>query len=348
MVWVRSSDAGRCPVFEIVLAALCFAAGCTSGAKDERARQPAKESGAPEAAPKTIEQRSERSDEPAPAEPVPLWEGGKVARIVDAAAASLHGYVIVDLGEAWVPYIFTDGVSPEGKPLKNSYRETYLALARGEFPDNQQGERARDDKYLELYGIMPSLGLLRQRFEHTQKLACAAELDLQPLIAFQDVSVHESNEAAYKLANDYLYLRGQVERMQKEQKVEAPEQLVAESLDDRDRDRLKRFLKIAPEYLAIDAAQKRLKCEGFLKGKTRYVRGALDWATRDALAEYERRHRVYSWGYLGRDTLAVLRVTPVETERFLAFLCSSEAELIRSEPVTTPPFNNLSAQTLSS
>jgi hypothetical protein len=286
-------------------------AGCRFGGERSESEQDSES----ETRPKPIEERSERSDEPPPAQPVPLWQGGKVARIVDAAAASTHGFVIVDLGEAWVPYIFTDGVDAEGKPLKNAYRDTYLALARGEFPDNQNGERARDDKYLELYGIMPTLGLLRARYRATTKLACVAELDLQPLIAFQSLAVHESNAAAYKVADDYIYLHGQVRRMLEEQQVASLEQLDAARLSDRDRDRLKRYGSIAAEYLAVDAAQKRLKCEGFFNGRGRYVRGALDWATRDALAEYERRHRVYSWGYLGKDTLAMLRVTPAETER---------------------------------
>jgi len=285
--------------------------GCRSGTEDDEPKQ----ASSPEAKAKPIEERSERSDEPPPAQPVPLWQDGKVARIVDAAAASTHGFVIVDLGEDWVPYIFTDGVDLEGKPLQNAYRPTYLALARGEFPDNQNGERAREDKYLELYGIMPTLGLLRERYRATTKLECVAELDRQPLIAFQSLAVHESNAAAYKVADDYIYLNGQVQRMLKEQQVAAVEQLDPARLTDRDRDRLTRFNKVAPEYLAVDAAQKRLKCEGFFKGRGRYVRGALDWSTRDALAEFERRHRVYSWGYLGKDTLAMLRLTPAETER---------------------------------
>src|SRR5262249_54015270 len=94
------------------------------------------------------------------------------------------------------------------------------------------------------------------------------------------------------------------------------EQVDRALLDDRDKDRLVRYLKAAPEYAVIDAAQKRLICEGFLtRANGRWMRGALDWATRDALAEFERRHRVYSWGYLGKDTLEVLRVTPAEAER---------------------------------
>src|SRR5262245_23488647 len=157
MVGVRSRDSrasriGR-PPWRACLWLSFALAGCKFGAPDadDKPKPKPQHSVAPAQPPKTIEERSERNDEPPPAEPVPLWEGGKVARIVDAAAASLRGYVILDLGEPWVPYIFSDGVSADGKPLPNAYRETYLALARGEFPDNQQGERAREDKYLELY-----------------------------------------------------------------------------------------------------------------------------------------------------------------------------------------------------
>ena len=35
----------------------------------------------------------------------------------------------------------------------------------------------------------------------------------------------------------------------------------------------------------------------------------------DALAEFERRHRVYGWGFLGRETLEMLRRTPMEGDQ---------------------------------
>jgi hypothetical protein len=251
------------------------------------------------------------------AQPVPLYEHGKVTGQIDAATASAQGYVVLDLGEAWVPYLFTDGVSETGKELKNAYRETYLTLARGEFPNNYHGDRAKDDKYLELYGIAPTLGLLRQRFHRTQTLECLRQLDQQSLIDFQGVVIHDSKEAALKIAGDYVYLHGVVEKWMRKQGVKTAEELDLQRIDDRDKDkdRVKHFLKIAPEYRAVDATQKRLKCEGFFKGKGRYVRGALDSATRDALVEFERRHRVFGWGYLGKDTLEVLRLTPAEAER---------------------------------
>jgi hypothetical protein len=302
----------------LVALALC-APAC--GRHDKRAPEPSVEAKTHAPEPSKGPPPTPWHAEPPPAaealaEPVPLWEHGKIVKQVDAQKASAQGYVVLDLGEAWVPYIFSDGTREDGTPLPNAYREIYLELARGEFPDNYHGERARADKYLELYGIMPTLSLLRDRFRHVAHLECAKNLDLQPLIDFQGLIVHESNQAAAKAVADYQYLRGQVDQLMKAQHVATPEALDQSLLTDRDKDRLKRYPKAAAEFHVIDAAQKRLVCEGFLtRANGRYTRGAMDWATRDALAEFERRHRVYSWGYLGKDTLEVMRMTPAESER---------------------------------
>jgi hypothetical protein len=247
--------------------------------------------------------------------PVPLWENGKTEREVDAASASSHGYIVLDLGEPWVPYLFTDGVTEDDKPLPNTYRSTYLALARGELPNDHHGERAADDKYLELYGILPTLHLLRERFETVAKLPCEKDLDLTPLQNYEGLVTYVNNDVAKKGADEYRFLHNAVQQLMAKYKVELPEELSAEELERKDEDRYQKYMRMRPDYLAVDATQKRLKCEGYLEGKGRYVKGGLDWATHEGLAEFERRHRVYSWGYLGRDTIAVLRLTPIEAER---------------------------------
>ena len=103
-------------------------------------------------------------------EPVEVWEGGKVARTIEASHAAEQGILLLDLGEDWTPYLFTDGYSNDQKPLENGYRATYLALARGEFGNDPQGEQAKEDKYLELYGILPTLHLSRERMREASKL----------------------------------------------------------------------------------------------------------------------------------------------------------------------------------
>jgi hypothetical protein len=189
-----------------------------------------------------------------------------------------------------------------------------LALARGEFPNDAYGERAKEDKYLELYGIMPTLGALRARMKWARELSCAKTLDLQPLIDF-------SGTVAYDSPADSL---------RKHSKFEAAEQAVKEyvaahklvepytdssALDDKQKAQLSYYLDQRDDDAAIKAAQDRLACEGYFKNKGKWVRGAFDWPTHEALAEFERRHRVFSWGVINAPTVAALRMETTEAER---------------------------------
>ena len=57
-----------------------------------------------------------------------------------------RGLMLLDLGDGWVPYIFSESSSPEEEAKPNIYRPTYLALASGEFPEDRHGRRAQRDK----------------------------------------------------------------------------------------------------------------------------------------------------------------------------------------------------------
>jgi hypothetical protein len=89
----------------------------------------------------------------------------------------------------------------------------------------------------------------------------------------------------------------------------------AHALDDAEWKKVEEYKTLAPEIEAIVAAQARLECEGFFEGRGQHTPGLFDWRTHEALAEFERRHRVYGWGFIGDDTLAVLRKSPQETEQ---------------------------------
>jgi hypothetical protein len=211
-------------------------------------------------------------------QPVPLWENATASGVIDAATASSNGYVVVDLGEAWTPYLFAEGTTVDGQKLVNSYRDTFLRLARGEFPDDAPGKRAREDKYLELYGIMPTLRLLRERMHVAAQLECAQTLDLAPLDELERVSLETAARSA-----------------RRSQRRDRTAQLLVRR--------------------AVEAAQLRLRCEGLLPASARVAPGVLDANTRRALMAFERRHRIYGWGNLSGDTLAMLEVAPREAER---------------------------------
>src|SRR5262245_23014565 len=99
------------------------------------------------------------------------------------------------------------------------------------------------------------------------------------------------------------------------QGVDAPSKLDASRLSNADKGALKQYEKIAPTALVIRAAQARLACEGFFDAKANYTDGALDWATNEAISLFERKHRVFGWGFISRDTVEALKEPPLEGER---------------------------------
>jgi hypothetical protein len=253
--------------------------------------------------------------EPELEQPVALWEGGETTREIEGVDARRQGYVLLDLGEAWTPYILTEHDPRTGEHQDNAYRDTYLSLAREEWPDDHHGERAERDKYLELYGILPTLGILRERLRQRMSLACTADLDYSALESFEGFIAYRNNDRAQRDARRFVVLERQVNEMVEEAGVESHEELDEERLSDRERARLRAYRDDVADVEALRAAQARLECTGFFEDKGRYVRGAMDWPTHEALAEFERRHRIYGWGFLGKDTLPMLQLTPAEVER---------------------------------
>jgi hypothetical protein len=88
--------------------------------------------------------------------------------VIEVGEARQRGLTVVDLSDEWVPYIFREVqvVNPEGEKiwLANRYKRVYSGLANdlsdGDGVPLSPGEK----NYLELYGIPPSFGVLRQRF----------------------------------------------------------------------------------------------------------------------------------------------------------------------------------------
>lgn len=286
-----------------------YLGGCSKGAPAG-----APEGGASEQKPRAAQRPSE-PPEPELLKPVARWRDGERAGMVDARGDDALTHLFIDLGESWTPILFTDGVGPEGKPLPHKFRDTYLALARGEFPNDPYGERARDDKYLELYGILPTLGELRERMRWARGLTCGETLDLSPLVSFTGVVTYQSPGQSARAHRRYRQSAREVKRLMAAQKVDEPELLELERLRPKQQAAVRFYRQRHDEVMAIEAAQARLSCEGYFKGKGKWVKGAFDWATHEALAEFERRHHIYSWGAMGSSTVEALRESTLELER---------------------------------
>ena len=199
-------------------------------------------------------------DEPEVLEqPVAFWDQGRSEGQVDGAKAATEGYLLLDLGEEWTPYILTESSAPDEEPLPHEYRPTYLALARGEFPDDRHGYRAEKDQYLELYGILPTLTLLRTRFAEVRALECASELDLETLQSFDGFLAYDKGWGPKRRVNRYERFKPEMDALVATAQVESLEQITREQVaDDEQWARVEEYRRIAPEYEAIVAAQARL------------------------------------------------------------------------------------------
>ena len=85
-------------------------------------------------------------------------------RIVDADVARARGLTLVDLSDGWAPRIFADGVAADGAVLPNRYRTVFVGLANNKTDGDGQPLSPGEQNYLELYGIPPTLSVLRERF----------------------------------------------------------------------------------------------------------------------------------------------------------------------------------------
>jgi hypothetical protein len=258
-------------------------------------------------------------------QPIPLFREGKIVGEIDADAPG-PGQIVLDLGDDWVPYIFTERSAPGDERVPQSYRPTYLALARGQYPHDIHGARAKKDRYLEVYGILPTLTLVRDRFRETQNKDCISKIDLEPLKRYERLIPYIDMGKARRDAANFLAIDRRVKQLLTKQGVDSADKLDTSKLSAGDKAVVKQYEKFGPTALVIRAAQARLQCEGFLKGN--YLDGALDWMTNDAIAVFERKHRVFGWGFVTKDSVEALKEPPLMGERSAVLRVLTERAMV--------------------
>ncbi|WP_242343849.1 L,D-transpeptidase family protein [Anaeromyxobacter terrae] len=214
----------------------------------------------PEPAPAAdVEQRATPEDATAQEcdAPVPVLEQGRQVGSACPADARRQGLTLLDLSDDWVPLLFRD---PENLvQLPQPYRATYVALANEEFPSGPDGERARRDAFLELYGIFPSFRVLSARLLDEERHLCHAAVDG---IAIQALEGSPRPSAAASAADVKGALAALEQRLQCE--------------------RLLPPARRTPRWRLQEAL------EAYQRKHTIVSRGALDPETRRALAEDSR------------------------------------------------------------
>jgi len=304
------------------LIALALLLGCrgaatpVSGASDSRlpGSTPAPAAGTPtpraKSAPRThvSEEEAQRAHPELPPDRRALMvigpPGKGEERWVDADAAEGAGYTLLDLSDDWTPFIFTEQMSAEGQQLPNRYRRIFLGLANDELDEDGEPLEPGAKNYLELYGIPPSLGVLRARFVQDEQHPCHDQESADAIDAVETVT-YVAPADLKKDERRLAKIREEVEKARKKAHLATAEELAEKQ--PAFAPKVKMLARRAAEKPAMAAVERRLTCEGLLgTGKIKHTEGIYDDAMRLAVRKFQQKHMIYEANYLRRKTVDAL------------------------------------------
>jgi hypothetical protein len=217
---------------------------------------------------------------------LPVYEDGKVARSVCADRAKDEGLTVVDLADDWAPRVLAG--SPELGPVP--YRASYVELANERFGDDPVSDRARTDRYLELFGIFPSFAVIKSRLVDDERHACHDAVPHDGLTTL-DHGVNTWQPVAEQQAE-----HGTIPVL--EQRLAAYAAQRGVPLHQLDDERgyygaiYDRYKAIKTQRAAVREMQAHLACEGLYEGEPN---GLVDSQTINGMEAYHRRHMIVSW-----------------------------------------------------
>lgn len=232
-------------------------------------------------------------------------------RWVDAEAIESVGYTIVDLSDSWTPRIFAEEQTPEGEPLPNRYRRVFIGLANDELDEDGEPLEEGDKNYLELYGIFPSLSVLRERFLEDAKHSCLDEESIAVLEAVETVS-YVAPKNIRREEKRVARIRAEVEQARRRAKLETLAELA--EANPKLASKVRFVEKRAAEKPAMAAVERRLECEQLLDPKGEHVKGVYDDAMRLAVRSFQQKHMIYEANYLRRKTVEALSRPRLEND----------------------------------
>jgi hypothetical protein len=232
-------------------------------------------------------------------------------RWVDAEAVARAGYTLVDLSDSWTPRIFRKEHTETGEHLENRYRRVFLGLANDKLDRDGVPLEPGEKNYLELYGIFPSLSVLRARFLTDEHSACHDQESVDVLEAVETVS-YVPPKSLQKDERKLARTRAEVETARKHGKFATWADLVAARPDFAPKVEL--LEKRAAEKLAMAAVERRLSCEGLLKPDKGHKTGIYDDAMRLAVRAFQQKNMIYEANFLRRRTVDALARPPLDND----------------------------------
>jgi hypothetical protein len=227
-------------------------------------------------------------------------------RPIDAEAAEAAGFTLVDLRDDWTPYIFAEQTDPNGQPLPNRYRRIFLGLANDQLDEDGEPLEPGVKNYLELYGIPPSLSVLRARFIESEQHPCHDQESVEALEAVETVTYVPPTDLR-KDEKKLARVRDELEKARRKAKVATIEELAEKQ--PALAPKVKMLARRAAEKPAMAAVERRLTCEGLLNAsnaKIKHTTGIYDDAMRLAVRRFQQKHMIYEANYLRRKTVDAL------------------------------------------
>jgi hypothetical protein len=238
--------------------------------------------------------------------------GEKQESWITAQAALAQGYTLLDLSDDWTPYIFAEQLDAAGQHLPNRYRRVFIGLANDQLDGDGEPLEPGEKNYLELYGISPSLSVLRQRFLKSEQESCVNPDGHAALEAVETVSYTSPAQMKQDAARVSRTMK-ELEAARHKAKVATLEELVQKQ--PKLEPKLALVQKRAAEQAALAEVEKRLECEGLLKvaepGKKkpdpgRHTPGVYDEAMRLAVRSFQQKNKIYEANYLRKKTMDAL------------------------------------------
>jgi len=221
-------------------------------------------------------------------------------RQVDADAARARGLAVVDLSDGWAPSIL------EGAGYRSVF--TGLAADRGDGDGQPLGSGERN--YLELYGVPPSLSVLRRRFLIDAAGACARAFDADVLVAVDQIRTWGAATEQKELAKH----RAREQRLRAARADGGTDDLQALTVGaGRTARDAKEHLRFEAERLAFAEVEKRLACEGMMDPR-RHKPGVYDTEMRTAMLDFQQKHAVMDQADIKRATLEMLARQPLDND----------------------------------
>jgi hypothetical protein len=222
-------------------------------------------------------------------------------RVVDADKTKKRGLTLVDLSDEWAPYIFQDAKAADGALLPNRYRSVFVGLANDHTDGDGRALPPGEKNYLELYGIPPSLSVLRERFLADAGRTCEG-VDNARLLAVDSIETF-GRTTDKKEASKHMLRAKRLEAARDKAQVATLDELVA--ADPRLAKELKAHVRVEAERAAFAEVEKRLACEGLMDAKKHAV-GTYDAPMRTAVLDFQQKNAIFAQADLTRATLEAM------------------------------------------